>query len=182
MFQAETRTGLLVASPQMRDPFFERTVVLLCQHDQDGAIGLVINRSGPITLATVVEQLNENATPVNDQPTWWGGPVGPGTGFVIWRGRIKPDEGWNLGEELAVSPSEEHLNRLIREGSNFNLCLGYAGWGPGQLENEIETGSWIYVDLDEDLLFETPLEERYDKALGFLGAAAGSIWMQPIDE
>ena len=182
MSQAEQSVGLLIASPQMHDPCFDRTVVLLCQHDDAGAIGLVINRDGPVTMGDVINRMElgperEN----NDAPTWWGGPVGQGTGFVIWQGRIEPEEGWNVGENVAVSPSVERLTRLVQEHCRFHLCLGYAGWGPGQLAGEIETGSWLYADVDPNLIFHTPMEDRYDRALSLLGLQSHIINMTPIE-
>lgn len=176
------KPGLLVASPQMKDQWFENAVVLICHHDEDRALGLVINRDGPVSLGTVVEQMGIDPPAGQDPQTWWGGPVGPGTGFVIWRGKGDPEEGWNLEQDVAVSPSAERLERLCQSGQRFHLCLGYAGWGPGQLDEEIESGSWLYVDLDAEIIFDTPLMARYRSALANLGLTPEMVWMKPIDE
>ena len=170
----------------MRDPWFERALILLCQHDEDGALGLVINRESDIVLQEVVDKLAEDhgdfgALQDGDRPTWWGGPVGDGAGFVLFPGAVEDGEGWSI-DGVAISPSLERLADLIRTGVAFELCLGYAGWGPGQLADEIATGSWVPVDIDPKIVFETPLDERYDKALAQLGVALNQVWMQPIDE
>lgn len=175
-------TGLLISSPQMRDPNFERTVILLCQHDEDGALGLVINRDGPASLGAVAEGMSLPRPARGDAPTWWGGPVGKGTGFVLWRGEAADDEGWTLGDRVAVSLSADRLTALLQGTERFHLCLGYAGWGPGQLDEEIERGSWIYADVDAALVFEVPLPERYGRALASLGLSPETVWMTPIDE
>jgi putative transcriptional regulator len=179
--QADTQLGLLIASPQMRDPNFEQTVILVCQHDDQGAIGLVINRGGPVSVGEVLAGLEMAEDGPRSRPTWWGGPVGQGTGFVIWSGVGSPDEGWNLPHGVAVSPSADRLQKLVNAEASFQLCLGYAGWSPGQLTIEIEEGSWLYTEIDPGLVFEAPLEERYDRALALLGLSSDILWMQPID-
>jgi putative transcriptional regulator len=165
----------------MGDPNFDRTVVLICQHDEHGAVGLVINREGPATVSDVLEKLEIETSASYDSPTWLGGPVRPGTGFVLWRGTVDDDEGWNVGEGIAVSPSAERLSTLATLGTPFALCLGYAGWSPGQLDHEVQTGSWLFIDVDDAILFEQPMECRYEAALAQLGLTAATIVMTPGD-
>ncbi len=184
---SDLKPGLLIASPQMRDPNFERTVVAVCQHDANGALGLVINRDGPVPLSAVVARMSLEDTgliqaPHLSGPTWWGGPVGSSTGFVLWRGVAGSSEGWNVGDDIAVSPSAARLGKLVASGEPFRLCLGYAGWGPGQLGFEISLGTWLYADIDADILFDTPVEERYERALALLGLRPELVWMRPINE
>ncbi len=176
------KPGFLISSPQMEDRWFNRTVILLCQHDDDGALGLVINRDGPVTIGDVLERMEIAGDNPLDRPTLWGGPVGTGAGFVVWRGQARGDEGWTLGEEVAVSPSVERLDDLVKNGQRFHLALGYAGWGPGQLDDEIARGSWLVADVSPDLVFDTPLDERYDQALALLGLTPHTVWMNPITE
>lgn len=166
----------------MRDPYFERTVVLLCQHNDDGALGLVINKDGPVPVGAVLRSMELELAEDHDAPTWWGGPVGRSTGFVVWRGQVPSDEGWTLAGEIAVSPSVDRLTRLVEQRTPFHLCLGYAGWSPEQLEDEIARGSWLYADPDAGLIFDTPPPLRYDRALGLLGLRPERVWMQPINE
>lgn len=172
--------GLLVASPQMRDPNFERAVVLLVQHTAQGALGLVINRAARVRVGEVVQHLDMPGTAEPLQrPALWGGPVERGAGFVLYKG-LAP-EGWKAGG-VAVSPSRERLAALVGAGAEFHLCLGYAGWGPGQLDRELTEGSWVFVDGASELVFDTPLAERYDRALALLGVPAELLWMTPISE
>ena len=170
----------------MRDPWFERTLILLCQHNDEGALGLIINRTGDVDLEEVIERLTEDhgefgALTNGAQKTWWGGPVGDGAGFVLFTGSVSTDEGWTVGS-VAISPSVERLDTLIRDQQQFELALGYAGWGPGQLAQEVEEGSWIFVDVESEIVFDTPMEERYEKALAQLGLTPNTVWMQPINE
>ncbi len=165
----------------MQDPNFLRTVVLICQHDENGAVGIVINREGPVGICDVLEKLDIEHESPYDLPTWTGGPVRPGTGFVLWRGTVDSDEGWNVGDGVAVSPSVDRLGRLAQEQSPFALALGYAGWSPGQLDREVQTGSWLFVDVDRTIIFDRPLEERYEAALGRLGLTAATVVMTPGD-
>ncbi len=172
--------GLLVASPQMRDPNFERAVVLLVQHTNQGALGLVVNREATVRVGEVVTHLElPSSAPRLQRPALWGGPVERGAGFVLYKG-LAP-EGWTAGT-VAVSPSKERLAALIGAGAEFHLCLGYAGWGPGQLDRELEEGSWVHVDAAPELIFDTPIAERYDRALAKLGVPAEMLFMTPISE
>ncbi len=174
--------GILIASPQMKDPNFEGTVVLLCQHDQDGALGVIVNRPTPFTVDDVLEQLDVDVELTRARQVLWGGPVERGAGFVIFRGQVPEGSGWNLPGDVAVSPSRDQLEKLIRADVNYHLCLGYAGWGQGQLEAEISTGSWLYTDVDIGLVLTGDIEGRYESALAALGLKANMVWMQPIDE
>ena len=172
--------GLLVASPQMRDPNFERAVVLLVQHTAQGALGLVINREAKVRVGEVVQHLDMPGTAATLQrPALWGGPVERGSGFVLYKG-LAP-EGWKAGS-VAISPSRERLAALVGAGAEFHLCLGYAGWGPGQLDKELTEGSWVFVEAAAELVFDTPLGDRYDRALALLGVAPELLWMTPISE
>lgn len=172
--------GFLVASPQMRDSNFSRTVVLLVQHSPDGALGLVINRELQHSLTDVVAHLKLGVTPKINRAVLWGGPVERGAGFVVFQG--PSTEGWTVPGGIGISSSRERLSALLSSGQDFLLCLGYAGWGPGQLDREFETGSWVYVDPDPALVFGCPTAERYDRALQSLGVTAGNLWMNPVDE
>jgi putative transcriptional regulator len=177
---------LLIASPQMRDPFFQRTVVLLWHHDTDGAIGVVINRLMEHELLDVIdvdrEQHPMDLSPYQDTLVGWGGPVESASGTVVTRGEIRDDEGWVLEGDLKVTRSQDALVRLLGEGAEIHLVLGYAGWGPGQLDEEISSGGWLWTDCDASILFEHAPERRYHVALASLGLNETNVWMQPIDE
>jgi len=182
------KPGLLIASPQLKDPNFVGTVVLLCHHDDEGALGVIINRVTNLSLRELVEQLDidsdsslHSASDTSER-VFWGGPVEQGAGFVVFGGQVEDEQGWNLPAELAVSPSRQLLESVLGSGAPFFLCLGYAGWGPGQLDAEIATGSWLYTELDRGLVFDDEIEQKYDRALGTLGLRPEQIWMVPVDE
>jgi putative transcriptional regulator len=175
--------GMLVASPQMHDSNFSRTVVLLCQHDDEGALGVVINRETNLSVREVVEQLDFDSMLETENQVLWGGPVEQGAGFVVFEGDVGDDVGWALENgQLAVSPSKELLEKLLRHQRHYHLCLGYAGWGPGQLEDEITTGSWLYTEADPELILLAPVSERYELALSRMGLSIAGFWMKPINE
>jgi len=174
---------LLIASPRLSDPFFEGTVILLCQHDENGALGLVVNRGTSLSVQTVVEQLGISLDrSFEEHRVSWGGPVEPGAGFIVYRGVVPGDEGWNVAEHLAVSPSRERLIEALAQPHPFLLCLGYAGWGPGQLDREIAAGSWLTADVDPEIVLEIETDERHLRALAQLGLTPEQVWMQPVDE
>jgi len=180
---SENILGMLVASPQMQDRNFSRTVVLLCQHDAQGALGVVINRETNLSVREVVEQLDFDSMLETDNQVLWGGPVEQGAGFVVFEGDVGDDVGWDMADgKLAVSPSRELLEQLLRHQQHYHLCLGYAGWGPGQLEEEITTGSWLYTEVDPDLILLAPVSERYEMALAQMGLSIGGFWMRPVNE
>lgn len=176
---------LLIASPQMRDPFFEGTVVLVWHHSVDeGAMGVVVNRALEHKLSEVLDLEEEvDLSPYETTPVVWGGPMEESTGIVLTPdGLPDADEGWVLPSGIGVTRSPMALRKLLEERRPLVLCLGYAGWAPGQLDREIEQGGWLFTDCDVDLVFRTPPEERYDKALATLGLTSSMVWMQPIDE
>jgi len=173
--------GFLVASPQLQDPNFERTVVLMLEHrDEEGSLGLVINRPAGVELELVLGEMKipfrEEA--IDDAPRiLYGGPVSPERGWVLhsddWRG----DETHFVAEGLAVTSTPDVLE-AIGEGvgpTRHCFCLGYAGWGPGQLVEEIKTGAWINVPFDIELVLGEPLEERWAAALRRLGIDPGQL-------
>lgn len=166
----------------MKDPHFEGTVVLLCHHDENGAVGVVINRETTLLVGDVLEQLSIERTDRASTSVLWGGPVEPGAGFVVFAGTVPEDEGWNVGDGVAVSPARARLAQSLRGTDAFHLCLGYAGWGPGQLDGEIAQGAWLYTEVDRGVVLETPVAERYTASLARLGLGIESVWMQPVDE
>ena len=164
---------LLVAMPGMSDPRFARTVIYMCAHSAEGAMGLVVNRAlEQISLAELLQQLEIDATAVDDKVAVnFGGPVETGRGFVLH----SPDyvhEG-----TLVVTPSVSltatvDILKAIASGSGPRrhlLALGYAGWGPGQLDSEILANGWLHVDADDELVFGAKLDQKWDRAMAKLG-------------
>ncbi|MEM9071026.1 MAG: YqgE/AlgH family protein [Myxococcota bacterium] len=166
--------GFLVASPSLQCPFFHHTVVLLVDHSPDGSFGFVINKPSTITFAGVTEELDLETTTQIDVPVFSGGPVSPETGWVVFDPRqlnSLPEDAIVLSESVAVSASLTMLHDLAAGTLSCPalLSLGYAGWSEDQLEDEMREGSWIPIDLDPQLTFEVPIEDRWRHALGTLG-------------
>jgi putative transcriptional regulator len=179
--------GLLLAAPRLNDPNFEKTVVLLGRHDDQGALGWVINGR---ELAPVDELLRASelfpadlkfptAAPFQ-RVARVGGPVAPATGWLVYRRMLDPLPGeLELGAELAVTGEASAFSALVAgEGpTDFRLVLGCAGWAPGQLESEISAGAWLPAGLEVDLLFDPSTriwDEAYMRAIGSGPAAFSS--------
>lgn len=164
---------LLIAMPSMDDPRFARSVVLVCQHGADGAMGLVINRLAEYHMRDVFEQMQiaVKRPPLLERPVLQGGPVHSDRGFVLHDGEQEWDSSLRVGSSLAITTSRDVLEAVARdEGpSHFLLALGYAGWGEGQLESELAENAWLTVPADSELLFDVPLERRWEAANGRLG-------------
>ncbi|MCB9663385.1 MAG: YqgE/AlgH family protein [Alphaproteobacteria bacterium] len=176
------KPALLIASPQLKDPHFARAVVLLWHHDEEGAIGVVVNRPLDRTLPDVLELPGDiDLSWYADTHVTWGGPVEMGSGTVVTPQAVPDDEGWNV-DGIGVSRSMDVLVSLLEAREPLLLCLGYAGWGPGQLDDELQAGGWLWTDLDPKLVFETPHDQKYDRALATLGLTAAMVWMSPVSE
>ncbi|MGB0695803.1 MAG: YqgE/AlgH family protein [Rhodospirillaceae bacterium] len=169
----------LVAMPGMGDPRFEETVIYLCAHTAEGAMGLVINRGlDDITFPSIVEQLGIEPTPLCDQVmVQFGGPVETARGFVLHSQDYVNDGTMVVEDGVALTATLEVL-RAIASGIGPRaklMTLGYAGWGAGQLDGEMKDNVWLTVPSDADLLFGMALEERYDAALGRIGISRGVL-------
>mgnify|MGYP002839300143 CR=1 FL=1 len=186
---------LLIASPEMADPFFEKTVVLVWHYDEEGAIGVIVNRplsearargimpdAKAINLPDVLVMDDEvDMAPYAENEVAWGGPVDLESGTIVALGEIEEHEGWKLPDGVAVTRSQDALVRLIADRAKLRLCLGYAGWGPGQLDQEIADGGWLFTDVDPRLLFEVQPEECWEAAIASLGIQSSWISMKPIE-
>lgn len=168
--------GFLVAAPGLRDPSFRESVVLLVDHRPEGALGFVVNRPADVSFRSVLEELDLTSEGVQspDVPVLVGGPVAPHTGWIVYDPDLRdvPEEARiEVGETVQVSASRAVLESLAgsQDGRRHLLVLGYAGWGAGQLDAEIRDGSWIPVDLDAAVVFDTPYQERWGAALSVLG-------------
>ncbi len=168
---------LLVAMPTLDDPNFAQTVTLICEHTDQGALGIIINRPMSMALGEVFEQLSMPvADPkLRDQPVLRGGPVQQDRGFVLHPPAADGAEAWDstikLSPTLHVTTSRDILGAMAR-GSGPEptvVALGYAGWQAGQLEDEIRSNAWLNVPVDEAILFRTPYEQRWHAAVRLLG-------------
>ena len=169
--QSSTLAGqFLIASPQMRDPRFRRTVILMVRHNKDGALGITINRpAGEQTLARFLEALGEkdaSATEGNVR-LFAGGPVQPEVGFVVHTDDYRRKETIVVNGRLAVTSSREVLVDIghKRGPEKALVAFGYAGWGPGQLESELARDDWFIAPADSDLIFDEPREKVWDQAM-----------------
>lgn len=165
--------GLLLAAPRLGDPNFERTVVLLARHDRTGALGWVINGRALGTVKELLLQakLVPDGVTLPDTGPYGrsarvGGPVQSGTGWVLYRRGGSPLAGEiEAGDGLVITGDMEALNTLLRkQDRDFRLLLGYAGWGPDQLEGEVRQGVWLPGDIDDDLVFDGDPDALWDNA------------------
>jgi len=168
---------LLVAMPQMNDPFFEHSVVYLCAHSQDdGAMGLVINKTiDAITIDDLYEQLSiaPAARAAQPQPVHFGGPVATGHGFVLHSADYREEGTLGISGEFAMTATIDILRATGRgAGPRQSLvALGYAGWGPGQLDAEIQANGWLMVAADTGLVFDIDDASKWQRALAKLGVS-----------
>ena len=149
---------LLVASPSLLDPNFLHTVVLLLEHDEEGAFGVVLNRPLPLTLAQVAQEGGLAYQGADEAVAWRGGPVDPQRGILLVQGDLPEEEDTVLDLSHFVSHRKDLLERLLEDArSHYRLFLGYAGWGGGQLDLELAEGAWTRRPLvSEWLLTEEP--------------------------
>ncbi len=164
---------MLIAMPSMADPNFSRSVTLMCQHNEEGAIGITINRQSGFTLGELLFQLNipcENEE-ISSMMVLEGGPVSPDRGFVLHTPVEGFDSSIKINDDIMVTTSRDVLSAIAAgEGpQQFLVALGYAGWGDGQLESEMRQNAWLSVPADKGILFESALQNRWEKAVGKLG-------------
>ena len=162
---------LLVSMPNLRGSLFGDSVIYLWQHDRKGAKGLVVNKAHELTLLTLFEQLDLPATIATDAPVADGGPVHRRRGFVLHSGDFGTEASDDAGPGLVISYSRDILESIAAgEGpAHYLVALGYAGWGPGQLEDELLDSSWLTAPSSQEVLFEMPLADRLGHVGGELG-------------
>jgi len=167
------RGSLLIAMPNMGDPRFERSVICMCEHSDEGAMGLIINLpADKITFPELLTQLDiETPETSADVTVFTGGPVEPNRGFVLHSADYVQDSTLVVSELVALSATVDILRAIAHgEGPQHSLvALGYAGWGAGQLEQEIQANAWLHTEVDTDLLFETDAALKWPLAMAKLG-------------
>ena len=169
----------LIAMPAMADPYFAKTLTFICEHNEQGALGLVVNRPIDLTLQALFEQIELELHDPNlvDLPVYFGGPVQMDRGFVLHQ----PIGEWQstlvVEGEIGLTTSKDILDALGKgKGPGKVLVtLGYAGWAPGQLEHEIGQNGWLTVHAKPTVIFEMPAEERYVAAMQMLGVDFASL-------
>ena len=164
---------LLIAMPNMRDPRFARTVIYVCAHNAEGAMGLVVNRLvGSVTFPDLLNQLGIDGEAVTEEiRVHFGGPVESGRGFVLHSGEYRHDSTLQVAEQMALTATVDILQDIAhgRGPRRSLLALGYAGWGPGQLDSEIQSNGWLNVAADEQLVFDEDLDSKWERAIAKLG-------------
>jgi putative transcriptional regulator len=165
----------LVAMPGMPDPRFERTVIYICSHGPNGAMGIVVNRLfGEASFLMMLEQLNITISADTPHlPVHFGGPVETGRGFVLHSADCMREGSVPIEGGIALSATVEILQMIADGGGPERLlmALGYSGWGAGQLENEMKGNGWLTVPADEELLFDVDAGEKWERALAKIGIA-----------
>jgi putative transcriptional regulator len=170
---------LLIAMPGMADPNFSSTVTLICEHNDDGALGIIINRPLNLKLSGLFEQLAvDDADPdVASCPVMAGGPVGIERGFVLHGKDHSFENTLSVSDDIQLTLSRDVIDAMATgDGPDKSLvAIGYAGWEPGQLEEEMLANAWLNVDATPELVFDTPFDERWDSAARLLGIDIASI-------
>jgi putative transcriptional regulator len=169
---------LLIAMPSMQDPWFERSVVYLCAHSEEWAMGLVLNRLvESLSFPDLLEQLGIELATAQPIQVHFGGPVETGRGFVLHSTEYLQDSSLQIDDTVALTATVDILRDIARgRGPRQHLlALGYAGWGPGQLDQEIQANGWLIVDPDETLLFDADLGGKWQKAVDKLGLDVGQL-------
>lgn len=163
----------LIAMPSMADPNFSRTLTYIAEHNEQGALGIIVNRPIDMTLGTLFErvELPLDAAGFADQPVYFGGPVQTDRGFVLHRPAGEWHSTLSVNDEAGLTSSRDILQAIGSTGqpSEVLVTLGYAGWTAGQLEQEIADNAWLTVSADLSIVFELPPEERLAAAMQKLG-------------
>lgn len=171
--------NFLIAMPALEDPYFSNALVYICEHNENGALGVIVNRPIDMNLAGLFEKIDIklDATALADLPVYFGGPVQLDRGFVLHR----PVGLWQstlaVNKEIGLTSSRDVLSSVGSAGlpSEIIVALGYAGWEPGQLEDELARNSWLTVPAKAAILFDMPPEERLPAAMQKLGVSFSQL-------
>lgn len=170
----------LIAMPALQDGFFKHSVTYICEHNEDGAMGLVINHPIDVTVGELLEKIDihgDTSQQSANDTVFAGGPVKTDRGFVLH----SPKQGYSASQQLSqsvmITTSKDVLNSLATADApdEFMIALGYAGWEQGQLEQELLDNAWLTIEADPEIIFNTPVEQRWDKALAMLGIEASQL-------
>jgi putative transcriptional regulator len=170
------RAALLLSMPQLQDPNFARTVVLLCDYGAEGAFGLVINRPTDVPASAMV-RLEPPVVGGNDMPLWIGGPVEPQRGWILLSEEPPAAEFKFICEGLYLSTSQLLLRDVLQThpAPRARVIAGYAGWGPGQLDDELAQSAWLLGGVDLDIVFDTEPGAMWEAAIRRLGADPSAL-------
>ena len=178
---------LLIAMPVMNDPRFERSVIYMCAHSSEGAMGIIVNRPagsidfpGLLVQLDIIEKADQILLPENAEmmKVMKGGPVDTGRGFVLHSSDFYiQDATLNIDDGISLTATVDILKAIAKGAGPKHaiLALGYAGWAPGQLENEIQHNGWLHCDADPELIFGADVDEKYQRALRKIGIDLGML-------
>jgi putative transcriptional regulator len=169
---------LLIAMPGMQDPRFDRTVLYICTHSAEGAMGLIINRIfGEIRFADLMNQLGIGGSDMGDRPVHFGGPVDCSRGFVLHSPEFRSDQTLMVDDKIALTATRDIL-RAIVDGTGPDqaiFALGYASWHAGQLDSEIQANVWLTAPADRELIFDRDLDGKWERSIARLGFSSAML-------
>jgi putative transcriptional regulator len=169
----------LIAMPAMEDPYFAKSVVYIAEHNDQGALGVIVNHPIDMTLSALFRRIELPLVSggMDDSPVFFGGPVQTDRGFVLHRPLGKWQSTLAVNSEIGLTTSRDVLESAGQAGypSDIVVTLGYSGWGGGQLEHEISQNAWLTVRADPRILFDLPYEERFSSALELLGVDLANL-------
>ena len=169
----------LIAMPNMVDPYFAKSLTYICEHNEQGALGVVVNRPIDLSLQALFERINLTLEPheLRDVPVYFGGPVQTDRGFVLHQPVGEWHSTLNVRDNLGLTTSKDILEALGRGGGpdKMLVTLGYSGWAAGQLEHEIGQNAWLTVEAGEQIIFDLPAEEKLPAAMELLGIDFASL-------
>lgn len=169
----------LIAMPAMEDPYFSKSLIYIAEHNDQGALGIIVNRPIDMTLATLFQkiELPFESGSLGDLPVFFGGPVQTDRGFVLHRPLGEWQSTLAVNSEIGLTTSRDVLQSVGQAGhpSDMVITLGYSGWGSGQLEHELTQNAWLTVRADPRILFELPHEARLSSALELLGVDLANL-------
>ena len=177
IIESELAGKLLIAMPGLTGQPFSNAVVYICVHSSDGAMGLIINKpSATLQFTDLLEQMDiKFGAGISQRPIYFGGPVENGRGFVLHESGFNSSVStMKLNDSFSITTTYDIFEEMAGGGGPINalVVLGYAGWGPGQIESELAANSWLTVDADSTLVFTTSYDSKWKRALGKLGVEA----------
>ena len=165
--------NFLIAMPTLEDPYFSNALVYICEHNENGALGIIVNRPIDMNLAALFEKIDIklDADKLADLPVYFGGPVQLDRGFVLHRPAGQWQSSLNVSDRIALTSSRDILQSMGSTGepAEVLVSLGYAGWTAGQIEWELSQNAWLTVEADVGIIFDVPPEERLPAAMQLLG-------------
>ena len=172
----------LIAMPAMEDPYFSKALIYIAEHNDQGALGIIVNRPVDMSLATLLEKIDVpvESMHLSKLPVYFGGPVQTDRGFVLHR----PVGDWQstltVNQDVGLTSSRDVLQAVARVGEPHSMLvtLGYSGWGSGQLEHELAQNAWLTVPADTHILFDLPFEEKLSSAMEKLGIDFSNLAVQ----